>query len=178
MPTQQLSVQCETAQAYYHLLPQHPVSWLADMQSEPQGDVKKAPAAARHKRPLSRSSLRRANWCSAGVKTKAPVMSLDGVLPPPPNTSLYAHPLAPLLPIHYQQPLSWHNALVAAEVLNVSATSAMTKNYTVSHLRGSLVKTADEYPSPFPTMPCDNNWTVTHPSRCLISAYASVWLVF
>lgn len=31
MPSEQLSVLYVTAYAYYHLLPQHPVSWLADM---------------------------------------------------------------------------------------------------------------------------------------------------
>lgn len=35
-PTEELSVQFVTA--YHHLLPQHPVSWLADMQSEPHAN--------------------------------------------------------------------------------------------------------------------------------------------
>lgn len=150
MPTEQLSVQYVTAYCMLSLtstascfLTGWRVAWTTSQRAK-QGCC----SAVEHKSLLSSSRRRQANWCSAGVETKAAVMSLQGqgglcggmppptphqpVCPPflPPST--HSPPTTPL-PVSKRQLKYW-----------MCMTSAMTKNDTVPHLRGALVKTSYE----------------------------------
>lgn len=142
-----------------------------------------------HKSLLTSSRRRQANWCSAGVETKATVMSfpghegLHGGMSPPTLISLCTLPSCPL-PSHSPTttPLltqclngNWNTECV----YDCSYDKEWYCSPWPEALWSRLMKSSpSQLPTTFPRIPCCNNWVVTQPIRCQGCAEASLLFLF